>query len=1072
MGCGRSISLEYYSPAPTQVQLAPSTVSNPQNPPSDPKSVSVPVQIAAPAPAKPIPTVRPELSVTELPEGTAQTGGLKDFNLVWFDPSVNSSANAGYHVKLKSMFTEAIFESDPAAALGKIDVSANPVVFVSSGERYEDIRATVESKHYVIAACIFCMDVGKYSTMYKGKPKIVDVTNDFSGLESALQKVHCDYVRFLRFFDNRTEKTFYTREDKDTIINSLKMMVENAAFSVFYPLGMKYVETDQRLNEAVLAKIDSVAKGDSKVSPHYKAIAGVIEYLRHNHRMEHVIKSYTQEKLYYMLNLYLRFGNPEGLELFKEYMFCLKGSMCEKGLPVIEKDKKLYRGLRLPAGFLEKYREQKGKIVLLNGFTSTTTDPETAMRFMNMGTNFAATLMELTLTDFDESFNSFIMEFGFPEENGVFFPVDIAKFSEYEGEKEVLFPPFYPIKILDIQTVAGDNGAPYNKIVISAPFCVNIAGTKVKDWRVTTDFDWKHVYLESMLELAEKGIIDKLSIDRLEIAKNPVIFQRLCDTIKHGAQFRHLLITNDELGPKLLTELMESLAEGTRAVKGENSLQHLSLSNDHLDAQALVALSTLMKEKGVAIKSLDLSDNPLWGGVDAFAEGIKDCKTLTNLVLKGCKINNTNGKAITTAVMTCPSLTVLDLSGNELGPEPGKAVGLKLRDHKSLSVLNLDFCGVGDETAKMLGLSLRENGSLQTLSLVYNKITEEGAKGLALGLKNNAKLSTLSLRKNAVSSEAGKALGAALNLNSTLTVLDLSECGIKDEAMIGLAAGLRENATLSVLRLNSNMIKDPGGKALADALVGGNKGLTELNLDFNYITVVGGKPLAQAVGRSTTLRDLNLHCSKVGEDPAWGVALRENKSLVSLNLCDTQTRGAGIAEIASALEGNTTLRRLNLYINHLRLEELKAVARMLCKNNTLQELNLGMNELRDEGCADMGVALSQNGGLLSLDLCGNYITAAGVRVLSEGVAKNKSLESLVLSSNALGDQGGKAVATVLIKGNSRLKTLDLSDCYIADLGAKELAAALSANANLTRLVLRGNKIGPGAKALFSGRAVL
>ena len=52
-----------------------------------------------------------------------------------------------------------------------------------------------------------------------------------------------------------------------------------------------------------------------------------------------------------------------------------------------------------------------------------------------------------------------------------FSPVDINQFSSFPEEKEVLFPPFYPIRIINV--LQEEN---YYRIIALAPTCVNIAG--------------------------------------------------------------------------------------------------------------------------------------------------------------------------------------------------------------------------------------------------------------------------------------------------------------------------------------------------------------------------------------------------------------------------------------------------------------------------------------------------------------------------------------------------------------------------------------------------------------------
>eukprot|EP01022_Parablepharisma_sp_SALTPOND_P025304 TRINITY_DN585_c0_g1_i3.p1 TRINITY_DN585_c0_g1~~TRINITY_DN585_c0_g1_i3.p1 ORF type:complete len:457 (-),score=69.19 TRINITY_DN585_c0_g1_i3:374-1744(-) len=443
---------------------------------------------------------------------------LKDFNLVWFDPNVNNSKNSEYQLLLKAKFNEAFFVPNPSDVINVIDASSKPVVFISCGSSYKEVKASVQPKTYVVAIIIFCFDLEKFKHYKTECKKVIDVTNTFDNLEEALKNVHCEYMHFLRFYESRSEKTFYSHEDRYMIIKSFKQKLGTDAFSVFYPLGMKLVNIKEMLTPKVLDQIEIVAKGDSKLERHIELIKDVLDYLRKNNNMESIIESYKMGKLCYMLNLCLRHGMAEGFKLFKEYTFCLKGSMCELGIPVIEKGKKLYRSLELSAELLKEYKNNQSKIVLLNAFTSTSTNIEMATKFARDN----ATIFEITLVDLDEKFDKLITEFEFPEENGVFFPVDISGKSRIIGEEEVLFPPFYPMKIVDVYEDK-INGKPYKKVIAEAPFSVCVAE---KVWRGnlhrddTNDMIWKKIYLEKTAELIEKNVMDKLSIGNLSIQMN------------------------------------------------------------------------------------------------------------------------------------------------------------------------------------------------------------------------------------------------------------------------------------------------------------------------------------------------------------------------------------------------------------------------------------------------------------------------------------------------------------------------------------------------------------------------
>ena len=86
-----------------------------------------------------------------------------------------------------------------------------------------------------------------------------------------------------------------------------------------------------------------------------------------------------------------------------------------------------------------------GNIVLLNGYTSTSLDKGLCVTGAFKGN----CLMEFRFTKevhiFEDSLNVFNKLW-----SGYYSPVDIHKLSAFPGERGILFPPFYPIRIQEI----------------------------------------------------------------------------------------------------------------------------------------------------------------------------------------------------------------------------------------------------------------------------------------------------------------------------------------------------------------------------------------------------------------------------------------------------------------------------------------------------------------------------------------------------------------------------------------------------------------------------------------------
>ncbi|CAF4387115.1 unnamed protein product [Rotaria sp. Silwood2] len=93
-----------------------------------------------------------------------------------------------------------------------------------------------------------------------------------------------------------------------------------------------------------------------------------------------------------------------------------------------------------------------------------------------------------------------------------------------------------------------------------------------------------------------------------------------------------------------------------------------------------------------------------------------------------------------------------------------------------------------------------------------------------------------------------------------------------------------------------------------------------------------------------------------------------------------------------------------------------------------------------------------------LRLQGQRITSNGVSILAKTLQNNETLEILDLSKNRVCDTGVADSAQVLALNNSALKTLSIRSASVTDVGIQHLAEMLKTNTVLTGLELSENQI--------------
>ena len=123
------------------------------------------------------------------------------------------------------------------------------------------------------------------------------------------------------------------------------------------------------------------------------------------------------------------------------------------------------------------------------------------------------------------------------------------------------------------------------------------------------------------------------------------------------------------------------------------------------------------------------------------------------------------------------------------------------------------------------------------------------------------------------------------------------------------------------------------------------------------------------------------------------------------------------------------------------------IRRVESDDATLTEANLSSDGVAagggDAACARLANALRGNSHIRSVDLSGCGITKRGARALATALLTNFSIESVSLSDNPLGDDGVCCLAQALRMGRGDMKNLNLRGVGMGRYGAKALAVALS-----------------------------
>ena len=216
-----------------------------------------------------------------------------------------------------------------------------------------------------------------------------------------------------------------------------------------------------------------------------------------------------------------------------------------------------------------------------------------------------------------------------------------------------------------------------------------------------------------------------------------------------------------------------------------------------------------------------------------------------------------------------------------------------------------------------------------------------------------------------------------------LAANEINEIGAR-----ALAPFIRDHACLEEIHITGNRVGDRGCSAIAQSVRSTNAPIVKLALNENFnITAAACKSLAQCVGSSRTLQELNLSKVMIGAEGAKALA-------------------TGIAE-------SPALRVLELGSCKLRADGAKFIGEALARNQSLERLGLSRNSLGDKGVFDL---------------------------VAGGLQSSSTLWELDLRHNSIGPEGGKRLASMLERKNFVLKSLEFAGNKLDALAESKLVA--------------------------------
>ena len=345
-------------------------------------------------------------------------GNKESITLIWFDPKIGSREETEMtKQQLREINDYVIFYTDLELCVNDIQSIKNEkILLITSGKQASDILPQISNLRQIDSIFIFCMKTERYQNLTNEYPKIIGVHTNLNELCTSIRE-QVDLVEkqleVFSFFDHQQ-----STQDLST---------ESGAFLWFqlFKHVILRLPQNQQAKQQMIELCRHYYRGDTKQLK-------LIDEFERDYRPEEAIRWYTRESFVYKLvNKALRTEDTDQLHTFRFFIGDLSQSLGrehEKILSSHEEILTVYRGVQLDREEFDRLKENHGKLISTNGYLSTSRLRSPALAFAkkpSKRTNIVPVLFEIQCS---------IKELG----KTVIF-ADIAKFSDYPKEEEVLF---------------------------------------------------------------------------------------------------------------------------------------------------------------------------------------------------------------------------------------------------------------------------------------------------------------------------------------------------------------------------------------------------------------------------------------------------------------------------------------------------------------------------------------------------------------------------------------------------------------------------------------------------------
>jgi tetratricopeptide (TPR) repeat protein len=339
--------------------------------------------------------------------------------LFWFDPNIGSREDTEKtKQQLRRINDYVKFYTDLGQCVSCIQsINQEKIFLITSGSKASQLLPSVSSYPQVDSIFIFCLKKEKWKYLMNEYPKIIGIYVNLNELCQSIQEqidLVGKQIQTFSFFDQRQKAT--------------KGLSEESGAFLWYQL-FNYVIARFPRNEHAKKQMIEMCKQYYRGNT--KELKLIDQYTR-EYRSEDATRWYTKQSFVYkLINKAFRIGDVDLLYTFRFFIRDLTEALQHEHQQILSSEEEIltvYRGLKLDKEEFEKLKENQGKLISTNGYLSTSRLRSLALSFATkptIRTDLISVLFEIKCN---------VKAIGKSIAYG-----DIAQFSEYPKEKEVLF---------------------------------------------------------------------------------------------------------------------------------------------------------------------------------------------------------------------------------------------------------------------------------------------------------------------------------------------------------------------------------------------------------------------------------------------------------------------------------------------------------------------------------------------------------------------------------------------------------------------------------------------------------